>query len=91
MTVTLEGYLDVPVDRLEAVRAALPVHIQLTRAETGCLRFDVTESQTSSGKFHVSEEFVDAKAFAAHQERTKSSDWARVTEGIPRDYKISGL
>ncbi|WP_367396918.1 hypothetical protein [Ruegeria atlantica] len=33
--VFLTGHIDVPVDLLEEVRAALPYHVKLTRAEQG--------------------------------------------------------
>ncbi|WP_299933062.1 antibiotic biosynthesis monooxygenase [uncultured Pelagimonas sp.] len=91
MTVTLEGYIQVPEDRLDDVRTALVEHIKLTRAEPGCLRFEIVASQTKMGRFDVSEEFLNKAAFEAHQARVKSSDWGRITQGIPRDYEISGL
>lgn len=90
-TVRLRGHLSVPPARRDAVRAALPEHIRLSRAEPGCLHFDVHESTTSPGRFDVTEEFTDAHAFHTHQTRTRASDWARITAGIPRDYKVTGL
>lgn len=89
MTVTLTGQITVPPERRAAIRAALPDHIRLTRAEPGCLSFEVTETQP--GHFDVAERFVDADAFHAHQERAQASDWARISAGIPRDYQITGL
>lgn len=91
MTVTLTGHIQVPPERMEAIRAALPDHIHLTRAETGCLRFEVTEDTRTPGRFNVSEEFTDAAAFAAHQARVQTSDWGRISAGIARAYTVSGL
>lgn len=91
MTVTLEGYIDVPEPRRSAIRAALVAHIRLSRAEAGCLRFDVTEDKDVPGRFHVSEAFVDAAAFDAHQARIKASDWGRISAGIERHYQVTGL
>lgn len=88
---TLNGYLDVPAARLEAVRAALPRHVELTRAEPGCLQFDVVEATAPAGRFTVSERFADAAAFQAHQDRAAASDWGRITAGMPRSYTITGL
>jgi quinol monooxygenase YgiN len=85
----LSGHIDVPDDRLEAVKSALPQHISLTRAEAGCISFDVVQNDTISGRFMVSEVFVDQAAFDAHQVRTKNSDWFKTTEGIPREYSIT--
>ena len=33
--------------------------------------------------------YRDRAAFEAHQLRTQASDWARVTEGCPRDYEVT--
>ena len=91
MTVVLTGYIDVPAERLDAVRAALTEHIRLTRAEEGCLRFDVTECADPFGRFEVSEAFATPAAFKAHQARGAQSAWADVTKGIARHYNIEGL
>ena len=87
--VFLEGYMDVPPDRLAAVAGALPAHIALTRAEPGCLAFDVIPSPDDPGRFLVSETFQDQVAFDAHQARAKASAWADITAGLPRHYTIS--
>ena len=88
MGVILTGHIDVPADRLADVEAALPEHIRLSRAEPGCARFEVSPDPAVPGRFHVSEEFTDRAAFDAHQARAGASDWARVSAGIPRDYRI---
>jgi quinol monooxygenase YgiN len=91
MGVILTGHIDVPPERLTDIRAALVDHIALTRAEPGCLRFDVTENAEMAGRLMVSEEFVDAEAFAAHQARAKASDWGGSSAGLVRDYVVEGL
>ena len=91
MGVILTGHIDVPPERMDAVRAALPAHIALTRAESGCVRFEVTEDAGTPGRFRVEEAFTDAAAFHAHQSRTAPSGWARVTDGIAREYSVTGL
>ena len=83
----LTGAMICPPDRLAAVRAALPDHIRLTRAEPGCLRFEVTEAR--GGRFEVDKQFTDRAAFDAHQARGAASDWARVTAGLPREYEVT--
>ncbi len=87
--VFLNGFLNVPADRLDAVRVALPQHIALTRAEKGCISFEVTEDVNQPGRFNVSEIFEDRAAFDAHQSRIKASDWFAVPEGIPREYSVT--
>lgn len=88
MRVALTGHLRCAT-RAEAdrVRAGLDAHLRLTRAEPGCLRFDVTPTDDPL-LWQVSELFTDRAAFETHQTRTAASDWARLTAGITRDYKI---
>ena len=86
--VFLEGYMEVPPERLAAVTRALPDHIALTRAEPGCLAFSVTPSPDHADRFLVSEIFSDQVAFEAHQLRARASTWAEVTAGLPRHYTI---
>ena len=84
--VVLKGHLDVPAEKLEAVRAALPEHIALTRAEAGCIRFEVRFSETQPDRLLVSEIFENQTAFDAHQQRAGHSSWASVSQGIERHY-----
>ena len=86
---TLQGFIVVPDSDLEAVIAALPNHIHLTRKEPGCLVFNVTQDPSHPTRFDVYEEFVDQEAFETHQARVRDSDWGRVTVGVERHYTIS--
>ena len=91
MGVTLTGFLRcASQDEAARVREALPEHIRLTRAEAGCLSFDVTATNDPL-VWAVAEEFTDPEAFKAHQARAGTSDWAHATQGIARDYTITGM
>ena len=50
----------------------LPDHVDQSRAEPGCLRFDLRQDEDPL-VWHLSELFTDGEAFAAHQQRTKAS------------------
>ncbi|PRY26286.1 quinol monooxygenase YgiN [Aliiruegeria haliotis] len=89
MGVSLSGHIDIPADRLQEIAAALPEHIRLTRAEPGCVHFDVTPDADVPGRYIVSERFASRAAFEAHQARTRASDWGRISAGIPRHFEIS--
>jgi len=85
----LTGHMDVPDDRIKAVSQAVGEHIALTRAEAGCLSFEVTPCPEVEGRFLVAETFENRAAFDAHQTRAGASTWARITAGLPRDYTIT--
>lgn len=68
----------------------LPRHIELTRAEAGCTRFDVTPTADPL-VWDVAELFATEEAFRAHQKRVAASDWGTATAGIERKYSIQQL
>ncbi|WP_108501540.1 GNAT family N-acetyltransferase [Paracoccus indicus] len=63
----------------------LPDHVDLSRAEPGCLRFDIAQSEDPM-VWTLSEVFADAEAFAAHQARTAGSTWGRDSRDLTRDF-----
>jgi len=85
--IRLAGRMTCAADEAAAVRAALPEHIRLSRAEPGCITFDVTE--TAPCVFTVSESFADRAAFDAHQTRSRASAWWRVSGHLPRDFEVT--
>ena len=74
-------------DEAQAVRAHLPEHLALTRAEPGCLTFDVDPTDDPM-VWEVMEAFRDRASFDAHQARTRESAWFAATRGILRDFKM---
>ena len=89
MGVILSGYLDVPDADIATVEKHLPVHIRLSRAECGCISFDIRKDPQNPNRYLVDEEFTTHAAFAAHQARVKASEWGRATAHLQRQYKIS--
>ncbi|WP_440709889.1 putative quinol monooxygenase [Herbiconiux sp. YIM B11900] len=69
------------------VAAHLPEHIELTRAERGCLAFEVAATDDPL-VWAVDEHFASEDAFATHQARVAGSEWGRSTADIERQYEI---
>ena len=88
-TVRLSGFLNcASAEDVETVKRYLPDHIRLTKAEQGCISFEVSQTDDPL-VWHVEELFADRAAFDFHQQRTRSSEWFAATSSIPRDYEIS--
>lgn len=88
---TLTGTLTAATSaEAETVQCLLPEHVRLSRAEPGCLRFDVIRTDDPL-VWHLHEEFIDAAAFAAHQVRTSATVWAEKTTTLRRDFTKAGL
>ena len=74
-------------DEADTVRTHRPEHQRLTRAEPGCLTFDIADTDDPL-IFEVMEAFRDAPSFAAHQARTRYSAWFAATRSILRDFRV---
>lgn len=84
--VRLVGVITIPVDRQAALVPLLDAHTALTRAEAGCLHFDVKQDSESPTLFHVSELFVDDAAFAVHQAEGAARAWGPASADLVRDF-----
>ncbi len=87
--VTITGYLQVPEEELAEVAAALPKHRDLSRAETGCLVFEVSQDEADPCKFNLYEQYTSAEAFDFHKNRSANSDWAGISQNVERVLKIT--
>lgn len=86
--VRLRGRLICDAGDIALVERLLPDHVRLTRAEPGCLRFDVVRAEGVAAEYAVDELFADATAFDAHRARAAASVWGRATAHIRRDYMV---
>jgi quinol monooxygenase YgiN len=87
--IVLKGHIKVPADDLPAVQAELPAHITQTRAEAGCLAFEVKQRAQDPQVFDVWERFESKQAFDQHQARVRASRWGAITGNVSRHYEIS--
>lgn len=89
--IRLKGQLRcMTADEVQTVQLHKAEHIRLTRAEPGCLTFDITETDDPM-TFEVMESFRDREAFDTHQIRTRESHWFQETRHILRDFVVEEL
>ena len=89
--VIVEGYIVASESDLINLKEHLDEHIKLTRAENGCIVFNVEQRNGKELIFDVYEEFSDKEAYYFHQERLKASPWYKATRKVERHYDVSGL
>lgn len=77
-------------EELAAVQSHLAAHLALTRAEPGCLTFEVSPTDDPM-IYEVMEAFRDRASFDAHQARTRESAWFAATRGILRDFRMEEI
>ena len=77
-------------NQLKTLLEYLPSHIALSRAEPGCLFFDIAQTDDPL-IWQVEELYADEAALDAHKARTAASIWADKSAGITRDlHRIEG-
>ena len=89
--ITLEGFITVTDADMVGVLNELPNHIELTRKETGCLVFNVTQDESDKSRFNVYEKFENKESFERQQNRVRASMWGKITKNVGRNYNIEGL
>jgi quinol monooxygenase YgiN len=87
--IRVTGHLLATAADTPLIERLLPEHIRLSRAEPGCLKFEVVPSATVPFAWALDEAFTDRAAFEAHQTRTRASRWGRDTAHIARDFTVS--
>lgn len=70
-------------DELALVLAHAQDHVDASRAEPGCLQFDLWQTEDPL-VFRVAERFADLAAYRAHQARNRASVWGPLTARIER-------
>ena len=80
-----------PDSDISAVKEELINHIELTRQESGCLVFKVSQDTEKINKFNVYEVFTDRNSFANHQDRVRKSKWETLTINVERHYEITDV
>jgi len=89
--VVLKGHIIVLDSDIADVKMELINHIALTRQESGCLVFKVSQDIENLNRFNVYEEFTDRNSFANHQDRVRQSTWGAITTNVERHYEITDI
>ena len=89
--IRLRGHLVcVTAEEAAAVQAHVAEHTRLSRAEPGCLSFEVTPTDDPM-VWEVMETFRTQDDFNAHQARTRASRWFEATRSILRDFRVEAV
>jgi len=75
-------------DDAQVIETYLPDHIRLSRAEPGCLHFEVTRT-ADPWVWLLDEGYTDQTAFKAHQTRNQASLWWAKSQGLIRDFDLA--
>ena len=94
--IVVVGSFRLPLESLEAGRAAMARVIAASRAEAGCVAYAYAEDVIEPGLLRVNEAWTDRAALAAHFETPHMKQWQRqraelgMTERRVTAYEIGG-
>ncbi len=84
--IVLTGQLHIPLAEQTRLQPLLDAHIAATKAEPGCLFFEVTQDAKDPTLFRVSERFIEQAAYDFHQQRGANSPWGKSSRHLQRKF-----
>ena len=78
----IAGTVRIPVENIEAVRAAAQAMIAETLKEDGCLTYAFAQDLLDPGLIHISETWRDGAALKAHGESAHMATWRAAAGGL---------
>lgn len=89
MTTTIFATVEAKPDAFSHVEAALRKMIPATRAETGCIRYELFVSEETACTFHLLETYADDAALASHHASAHFAELvANLAGKVARDIRI---
>ena len=80
------GTLHCAPDEVDTLTTLLGPHVALSRAEPGCLSYELFQDEVQLTTFQLNAVFRDRQAFEAHKARVESADWGRATAHMRTDF-----
>jgi len=85
---TIVAHITAKVDKTDLVKAELEKLIAPTRAEDGCINYDLHQDQNKSNLFLFFENWTDREAWEAHMETSHIKDYLAATDGAVEDFTV---
>lgn len=87
-TLTIVANIHAKPDQAELVRAELERLIPLTRAEEGCVQYDLHLNQADPAHFVFFENWATREAFEAHMKTAHIAAYLEATEGAVEQFVV---
>jgi quinol monooxygenase YgiN len=82
MSVVVIGSLRFPAESIEAVRPHIRALVEATRANDGCIAYDVAEDLFDPGLIRFSEEWPDEASLMAHLKAAHIEPWRQAARSL---------
>lgn len=78
-------------DRVELVKAELLKLIDITRAEEGCINYDLHQDNTNPAHFIFYENWESRELWLAHMENQHLKEYMAATEGAVEQFTLNEM
>ena len=78
-------------DKIELVKAALLKLIEITRAEEGCLQYDLHQDNENPAHFTFYENWVSRELWQTHMSNQHLADYMTATEGAVAAFTVNEM
>ncbi len=90
-TLTIVANITANNDKIELVKAELLKLIDITRAEQGCLQYDLHQDNENPGHFTFYESWISRELWQAHMANQHLADYMAATEGAVAEFTLSEM
>ena len=88
---TIVANITANADKVDLVKSELQKLIPITRAEAGCLRYDLHQDNEDSAHFMFYENWESRELWQAHMNAPHLAAYMRATDGALADFTLSEM
>ncbi len=85
---TIVANIQAHPDKIDMVKAELERLISITRAEEGCIQYDLHQDNENSARFLFYENWESRELWQAHMNATHLAEYRKATEGAVAEFSI---
>lgn len=90
-TLTIVANIKANVDNVELVKAELLKLIEVTRAETGCINYDLHQDNENPAHFMFYENWQSRELWQMHMANQHLQDYMKATEGAVEEFTLNEM
>ncbi|GGP90233.1 putative quinol monooxygenase [Shewanella ulleungensis] len=88
---TIVANITARADKIDLVKAELLKLIEVTRAEEGCINYDLHQNNTNPAHFMFYENWQSRELWQAHMGNQHLADYVAATEGAVVEFVVSEM
>lgn len=88
---TIVANITAEADKVELVKAELLKLIAITRAEAGCINYDLHQDNENTAHFMFYENWQSRELWQAHMNNQHLAEYMKATEGAVAEFTLSEM